>query len=321
MRRPLDWLSCSQRLLRAEARPRSSSASGQAAGHGAHVVEDALGSARALAQQRPGVVAVDGAAAQLEQQGGQRLADLVVQLGGQPPALALLGAHGAPRAVAALALEAIEHVVEGGRQVADLGRRALLGQALPGREGIDAAHEGGEVLERRDGAAHEHEVDEEHDRDSLRGDPVGLRLLAALLSGHAPPDDHPAERPDADGDDRGADDEGHRIAQGEEHAAGAERRDGGDAARHRLGALGAAGDLVVDEVGGERAVGLVGHQVGGEEDGQAERGHAGRAHETQERQGQRHHRGGAEHEGQPSADRRAQAIGPRADEHRQAEDH
>jgi hypothetical protein len=30
------------------------------------------------------------------------------------------------------------------------------------------------VLERRDGAAHEHEVDEEHDRDPLRGDPVGL---------------------------------------------------------------------------------------------------------------------------------------------------
>ena len=48
----------------------------------------------------------------LQQHAGQRLAELVVQLARHPPALVLLGANGAAGALAALVLQAVEHVVE-----------------------------------------------------------------------------------------------------------------------------------------------------------------------------------------------------------------
>ena len=45
--------------------------------------------------------------------GGQRLADLVVQLAGDPQPLGLLGGEGAVGAVAPLGLDPVEHRVEG----------------------------------------------------------------------------------------------------------------------------------------------------------------------------------------------------------------
>src|SRR5690349_16228788 len=50
----------------------------------------------------------------LQQHPGERLAELLVQLAGDPPALGLLCRHRAAGAVAALALQAVEHVVERG---------------------------------------------------------------------------------------------------------------------------------------------------------------------------------------------------------------
>ena len=72
---------------------------------------------------------------ELQHHAGQRLADLVVQLARHPPALLLLGVERAARAVAALALEPVEHVVERVAELGDLGHLALELDPLPGASG------------------------------------------------------------------------------------------------------------------------------------------------------------------------------------------
>ena len=72
---------------------------------------------------------------ELQHHAGQGLADLVVQLARQPPALVLLGHQGSPAARPPLVLEAVEHRVEGVAELRDLGHRLLQLDAPARRNG------------------------------------------------------------------------------------------------------------------------------------------------------------------------------------------
>jgi nucleotide-binding universal stress UspA family protein len=114
---------------------------------------DVLGAAPCLLAQlleidaeRRRATAGNGLAAQHEP--GERLPDLIVQLAGDPPALALLGAQRPQRALAALVLQAIEHVVERVRQRDDLIVAVSCVDPLAGSQRVDPSHQSGEPLER-----------------------------------------------------------------------------------------------------------------------------------------------------------------------------
>ena len=113
---------------------------------------------------------------ELEHDAGQRLPDLVVQLARHPAPLLLLGVERAAAAVAALALEPVEHVVERVAQLGHLGRLAFDHDPPSGRERVHAAHQRGQLLERAEHAPQREQVDGEHERDT---DPQH-RHLAAL---------------------------------------------------------------------------------------------------------------------------------------------
>jgi hypothetical protein len=107
----------------------------QVAGDPAHVLERAPGALARLLEV--GLVGSPDRLIDLQQDAGQRLAELVVQLAGQPAPLGLLSPHGAARAVAALVLQPVEHLVERLGQLAHvLGRRPDV-QARAGRERVD----------------------------------------------------------------------------------------------------------------------------------------------------------------------------------------
>ena len=80
---------------------------------------------------------------------GQHLADLVVQVAGDADPLGLLGGEHAPAALLALALEPVEHPVEGGDDAADLVVAVDL-QALTGPQQVDRLHSLGQPLQRGD---------------------------------------------------------------------------------------------------------------------------------------------------------------------------
>ena len=103
---------------------------------------------------------------ELQHDAGQRLPDLVVQLARHPPPLLLLRVERAAGAVAALALEPVEHVVERVAELGDLGRLALDLDPLPGGERVDAAHQRGQALERAEHAPQREQVDGQHRRDA-----------------------------------------------------------------------------------------------------------------------------------------------------------
>ena len=88
---------------------------------------------------------------QLQQDAGQHLADLVVQVAGDADALGLLRGEHAPAAFLPLALEPVEHAVEGGNDTPDL-VAAVDGQTLAGPQQVDRLHPLGEPFERRDRA-------------------------------------------------------------------------------------------------------------------------------------------------------------------------
>jgi hypothetical protein len=108
-------------------------------------------------------------AVELQDDPGQRLSELVVQLAREPAPLALLRGQRARRALPALKLEPVEHLVERVEQVADLAGRAVDVDPPPGRHGIDAAHQPREPLQGPERAAHEHDVDR-HDDDEADGE-------------------------------------------------------------------------------------------------------------------------------------------------------
>ena len=73
---------------------------------------------------------------ELQDDRGQRLADLVVQLARDPRALTLLRRQRPPRAVAPLALQPLDHLVERPGQLRHLGvRRLQLARAPPASAG------------------------------------------------------------------------------------------------------------------------------------------------------------------------------------------
>ena len=94
-------------------------------------------------------------AAQLEQDGGQRLADLVVQLLRDAQALGLVRRQHAAGGLALLALQPCEHLVERRRELPSLGVRPGIGDPLPGAGDVDPASERRQLLQRRHEAMHQ----------------------------------------------------------------------------------------------------------------------------------------------------------------------
>ena len=83
----------------------------------------------------------------LQDHAGEGLADFVVQLARDPPALGLLNQQRLSRTLATLGLQPVEHVVERLRQRDHDGTAADLG-APPWRQRVMLAHGFGEMLER-----------------------------------------------------------------------------------------------------------------------------------------------------------------------------
>ena len=96
----------------------------------------------------------------------QRLADLVVQLARDAPALALLHQQRLARALAPLGLEAVEHLVERPRQRRDSGPPTTCTRA-PGVERIDLAHRVGQRVQRPERRSQQQHVEHQH-RDHAR---------------------------------------------------------------------------------------------------------------------------------------------------------
>ena len=90
-------------------------------------------------RSRPRLGHVAGGAAELQHDAGQRLADAVVELLRDAQPLALLRGQRAADAVAALGLEPLEHLVEGGRELGRVGVAAAdlepVARARAGRSG------------------------------------------------------------------------------------------------------------------------------------------------------------------------------------------
>jgi hypothetical protein len=107
-------------------------------------------------------------------------------------------------------------------------------------------------------------------------------------------------------------DERHRAGEREQQAAADERDRRAHAAEDRLGALRAAGDLIADEVRIQRAVGLVGDVVRGEQDAEREGGVPDARREPERGDPDGQGRRGAHDEGQPPFDARPKPVRPRS---------
>jgi len=105
-------------------------------------------------------------AVELQPDAGEDLAELVVELAGKVAAFALLGGERAAAAGEAFALEPVEHVVEGAREIGHLRHRALDADTATRFGGLDPAHEGGQVLERTEHASQQQDVDACDDDDA-----------------------------------------------------------------------------------------------------------------------------------------------------------
>jgi hypothetical protein len=104
---------------------------------------------------------------------------------------------------------------------------------------------------------------------------------------------------------------------GDEQAAADERDAGADPAPDRLRGLRAGRDRVVDEIGVQRAVGLVRDEVGDEEHRHRDHNERERLDQAGDREADAGDRGRRDEEGQPAADRGAQSVRPAADDQRQ----
>ena len=159
---------CQQRALQPELVERLGA---QALGDHAHVLRAAArGLAKLLevAAQLRGRPARERLAAQ--HQAGEDLADLVMQLARDPPALALLGGERPARTLTALALEPVEHPVERLRQRGDLPPRRIDLEAVPRRQRIDALHQLRQVLQRLERPPQQHVKAGEHHHETGQHD-------------------------------------------------------------------------------------------------------------------------------------------------------
>ena len=110
--------------------------------------------------QRLGGQAADPGEA--EQHRGQLLADLVVQFQGDPQPLGLLGLEHPAGGLAALGLQAGQHLVEGERQLTRLRGGAGAGHAGAGPREVHAPRQRGQGLQGADDPPQHDEVDERH---------------------------------------------------------------------------------------------------------------------------------------------------------------
>jgi hypothetical protein len=100
--------------------------------------------------------------AQVEQHGGEALADLVVQLLGDALPLGLLGPQRPGRARGPLVLETLEHGVEAGDEPAGRAGAGLV-EAGSGFAQVDAVHGAGQPVQRCQHGAQEEGVDDDGD--------------------------------------------------------------------------------------------------------------------------------------------------------------
>ena len=106
-----------------------------------------------------------------QRDGGQGLADLIVQLAGDSRPLCLLCGQGAPRTLASLGLQAIEHRVEGLRQRDRLATGASeLGSTTPRGHRIHHSHQPCQAAQRLDHPPHECDVSDQHHHQSAHHD-------------------------------------------------------------------------------------------------------------------------------------------------------
>ena len=134
-----------------------------------------------------------------QQDRGQRLVDLVMEVLGDAGALLLLRADDGAAALHALLLEAGEHAVEVAREALDLARGGVVGLgALAGGGEVDALHRLHQALQRREPALEQQRVDQ-HGADDREAD-----QQQPLQRGDAPASVGREQR----GDDRRRGDEG-----------------------------------------------------------------------------------------------------------------
>ena len=142
----------------------------QLLGEAAHVVEARLHDLLRLGQLRALLrVRVGGQSLELEQDGGHRLSDLVVQAAGEPLALLFLRLEGVRAGVAAFLLQPVEHPVEGLFKRADLAN-AVDRQALSAAKDVGGLHALGEPLERPEQMPQQKAVDDHHDKEGAEQD-------------------------------------------------------------------------------------------------------------------------------------------------------
>ncbi len=151
----------------------------QPARHPPDLVEAAPGGLLRLEQLGPQVGGgVVGGVLQLEQDGGEGLPHLVVQLLRDPPALGLLGGEHPGTARGPLGLQPVEHRVERTGQVRDLAPARHL-RAPAGPQQVRRPHHPGEALERREahpqqeGVGHEHRHQAGHEDERLADEDRG----------------------------------------------------------------------------------------------------------------------------------------------------
>jgi hypothetical protein len=104
---------------------------------------------------------------ELEHHSGQGLSQLIVEFARQPASLPLLGGQRPLGALAPLALEPVQHVIEGVEQLTYLGRRAVDVDPPTRRHRIHPPHQLSEAFQRPEEAPQQREVDR-HDDEQPR---------------------------------------------------------------------------------------------------------------------------------------------------------
>ena len=147
----------------------------QLASDAAHVVEAAAhGFAGGRELRRVVLAGAAGRVLELEDDAGEDLADLVVELARDPLALGLLREERFAPALAALVLEPVQHVVEGRGQRGDVGVGAADREPAAGLQRLHGAHRRRQPAQRRDEPAQEQHV-EDHGDDEAGDQDHGLR--------------------------------------------------------------------------------------------------------------------------------------------------
>ena len=158
-----------------------------------HLLERAADGGLCLLNALTSTCAIGGGErVELEQDAGQYLADLVVEVARDPQSLRLLGCQCAAAALATLSLQSVEHLIEGGDRLGHLGA-ALLDQSLPGLQQVDRSHPLDQPLDGRQRPSQQQKVGDEH-RDQADDEVERLDNRERRMNG--PRGQHKHERAD-----------------------------------------------------------------------------------------------------------------------------